>query len=367
MNILKALMALKPRKKINGSYLISLAISVIAALILGGIVMAATGHDPIEGYTALAQGAFGSPRAIGNTVAKSMTLCLLGLATVIAAKAGIFNVGGEGQLFLGAMASAVLGSHLKDVSPWIGIPLCLVVAMAAGGLYAFIPGWLKVKLKVNEVITTIMLNSAAIFFCSYLANGPLRTAERGISAGTDSIPKALMFPKLIRLSNLTESIFLAALIALFVWYLLSRTSTGFEMKLTGQNERFARYMGFKTERLALGAMVASGAICGLVGMFETFGLHGRFIQGVSVEFYFDGMLVAMIMRYNPLGTILMSFFFGALKIGATTMESRVGIPSELILMVQSIIIFFMAAESGISENLRNKRAQRKAMAQKGEV
>lgn len=362
MNTLKALMALKPKKKLNAGYLLSLLISVVTALLLGGVIMALTGHNPFEGYAALLQGVVGSPRALGNTLAKSMTLCLLGLATVVAAKAGIFNVGGEGQLFLGAIASAWLGSRLEGVSPWIGLPLCLLIAMAVGGLYAFIPGWLKVKMKVNEVITTIMLNSAAIYFCSYLANGPLRTADRGISAGTDAIAKSLMFPRLIPLSSLTQSVFLGALIALFVWYLLSRTAAGFEMKLTGQNQRFAQYMGFQTDQLALWAMVASGAICGLVGMFETFGLHGRFIEGVSVDFYFDGMLVAMIMRYNPLGTILMSFFFGALKVGATTMEAKVGIPSELILMVQSIIIFFMAAESGISANLRMKRAQRKAMA-----
>jgi len=349
---------MKGRSK--AQYLASLFISVVLALVLGGIIMVLTGHNPIEGYGALLTGALGTQRGLGNTLAKTATLCLTGLATAVAAQAGIFNVGGEGQLYLGAIASAYVGARLAGISPWLGIPLCLLAAMVAGGLYAWIPAVLKVKLKVNEVITTIMLNSAAIYFCSFLANGPLKTAEKGVSAGTDSVDKAFMFSKLIKLSSLTESIFIAAFIALFVWYLMSRTTVGYEMKLTGQNSRFAKYSGIKSGKLAIGSMMLSGAICGLVGMFEVFGQHGRFIESVSKEFYFDGMLVAMIMHYRPLGIILMSFFFGVLKIGATAMESKVGISSELILIVQSIIIFFMAAEEGILSSIQARRARRQA-------
>lgn len=347
--------------KVN--YLISLFISVLLALVVGGVIMALTGHDPVEGYSALITGALGTPRMLGNTLAKTATLFLTGLATAVAAQAGIFNVGGEGQLYLGAIAAAYMGAQLKGVSPWIGIPVCLLAAMAAGGIYAWIPAVLKVKLKVSEVITTIMLNSAAIAFCSFLANGPLKTAEKGVSAGTDSIDKAFMFPKLIKMSALTDSIFVAAFIALFVWYLMSRTTVGYEMQLTGQNSRFARYSGIKSGKLAIGSMVLSGAICGLVGMFEVFGQHGRFIESVSKEFYFDGMLVAMIMHYKPLGIILMSLFFGILKIGSVAMESKVGISSELILIVQSIIIFFMAAEEGILANIKARRARKRALPQ----
>ena len=141
---------------------------------------------------------------------------------------------------------------------------------------------------------------------------------------------------------------------------MTKTTAGFEMKLTGQNERFARFSGIKAGKLAVCSMEASGAICGLVGMFEIFGLHKRFVESVSNEFYFDGMLVAMIMRYKPLGIILMSLFFGALKVGGTAMESKVGISSELIIIVQSIIIFFMAAEQGITASIAARRARRKA-------
>ena len=363
MQSIRALMRLKPAQKITRDYLISLFIAVSLALLVGAGIMMITGHDPIQSYTALINGALGKPRAVGNTLAKTITLCLTGLAMSLAAKAGVFNVGGEGQLFLGAMAAAVVGAKAQGPA-WLVVTLSLLAAMAAGGLYALLPGWLKVKWKVDEVITTIMLNSVAIYFCSYLANGPLKTAERGIATGTDSIMKEAAFTPLIKLSNLTTGAFYAAVVVLIVWYIMSRSSTGFEMKLTGENDTFARYGGISTGRLMLWSMVFSGAICGMVGMLEVFGLHKRFITTVSNEFYFDGMLVAMIMRYNPFGVVLMSFFFAVLSIGGKSMELSAGVPSELILIVQSIIIFFMAAESGIRTAISNwlsvRRARRRA-------
>ncbi len=358
----KTIRALIPKRKAHEpGYALSLLISVLLALLVGAAIMAVSGYSPVEGYGALIKGAVGTNRAIGNTLARAVTLMVTGLAMAVAAQAGIFNVGGEGQLYLGGMASALVGAALSGWSPWIAIPLCLLAAMAAGGLYALLPAWLKVRLKVNEVITTIMLNSAAIYFCAYLANGPLRTTDKGIAAGTAAVDKAFLFSRLIPLSNLTQSALLAAGIALIVWYLMKRSVPGYEMKLTGQNERFARYMGIKTGRLALIAMVISGALCGLVGMFEVFGLHKRFIPSLSNEFYFDGMLVAMIMRYDPIGIVLMSVFFAALRIGGLSMELNVGISSELILIVQSVIIFFMAAERGVVEMFRAKRARQEAV------
>lgn len=351
------ILALLPkRQKLGLSYLISLLVSVLLALLLGALVMWATGFSPISCYGALIKGAFGAKRAMGNTLAKAVTLSMTGLAMAVSAQAGVFNVGGEGQLYLGGMAAAIAGAALGGWSPWIAVPLAFLSAMAAGGLYALLPGWLKVRLKVNEVITTIMLNSAAIYFCGYLANGPLRTADKGIAAGTNAIDPAFAFPKLIPLSNLTTSVLYGAGLALLCWYLMKRSTLGYEMKLTGENPRFARYMGIRSDKLMLWSMVISGALCGLVGLFEVYGLHKRFIPTLSSDFYFDGMLVAMIMRYDPVGIVIMSLFFAALKIGGTAMELNVGISSELILIVQSIIIFFMAAESGIAGMLRQRRA-----------
>ncbi len=346
------------KKRIDRGYLLSLFVSVFAALIVGAVIILLTGHDPVAAYAELVRGSFGSPRAIGNTSAKTVTLAITALATAVGARAGIFNVGGEGQLFLGGMAAAMAGVLLGGIPAELAIPLAFLAACAAGGLYALIPALLKVKLKVNEVITTVMLNSAAIYFCTYLANGPLKTTEKGIAAGTPAIEASFRFFKLIPLSDLTSGIFYAAGIALIVWYVMSRTATGYEMKLTGLNRRFAFFAGLNVDSITILAMVASGAMCGAVGMFEVYGIHGRFMESISKDFYFDGMLVAMIMRYEPIGILLMSVFFAALKIGSSAMELNTGISSELILVIQSIIIFFMAAESGITASIKEKRARR---------
>lgn len=357
VSALKALYRIKPKQRLTAQYLLSLLIAIVLAFLVGAGIMLLTGYDPVECYKALFVGALGKPRALGNTLAKAATLCLTGLAMSVAAKAGIFNVGGEGQLYFGGLAAAVVGARLIGVPAWVNVLCALLAAMVAGGLYAWIPGVLKVKLKVNEVVTTILLNSAAIYFCSYLTNGPLKTAERGISSGTDSI--AVAFSPIIRLSKLNGSIWIAFAAALILWYLMTRSTVGFEMKITGTNDRFARYGGIRADRLMIAGMVISGMLCGLVGMIEVFGTHKRFITNLSTGYYFDGMLVAMIMRYNPFGVIMMSFFFAILTIGGSAMELSAGISGEVILIVQAVIIFFMAAEGGIRQQLRAYAARRR--------
>lgn len=363
-------------KIIDWSYLFSLFLSIVLALLVGALIMAATGHNPGKAYLALAQGATGcssigefftsvfTKRQFGNTLEYTMVLTLTGLACVLGATVGIFNVGGEGQLYLGAICSAQVGVILSGMSPWLVIPCAVLVAMAVGGFYAWIPGVLKVKLKVNEVITTIMLNSVAIYFCSFLSNGPWQTTESTRRGGTQTLAGELRFPRLIQGSSLSTAIIGSAVVALLVWYVLSKTTTGYEMKLIGQNSRFSFFSGLKVDTITIWAMVVSGAICGLVGMFEVYGVKGSYQDGISNDFYFDGLLVAMIMRYNPVGIMLMSIFFAFLKVGATGMELIAGVPGELYRIIQAIVIFFMAAEKGISglvkANVEKSRAKREA-------
>ena len=356
------------KKKINWGYFGSLILSVVLALAVGAAIMAATGYDPLNAYHELFRGATGcdnlgqvftglfTKRQFGNTVEYAMVLFLTGLACAVGARAGIFNVGGEGQLYLGAIVSAYLGVVLNGLSPWIVIPVAALGAMAAGALYAWIPGVLKVKKKVNEVITTIMMNSIAIYFCAFLSNGPWKTSQPNRVSGTDPLDNVYRFTQLIRGSNLTTAIFASAIIAFFIWYVMSRTATGFEMKLTGHNPRFAKYLGFSVDKLVIGSMVVSGAICGLVGMMEAYGVRGNYQDGISNEYYFDGLLVAMIMGYRPVGIIVMSFFFAFLKVGAAGMELNAGVPGELYRIIQSVVIFFMAAEGGVKALLKVRRA-----------
>ena len=344
----------------NRNYLVSLALSILAAFLIGALLMLVTGYNPAAGYSAMLKGAFGSSRVFGNTLAKMLTLCLTGLATAVGAKAGLFNVGGEGQLYLGGMAATVVGIYLCGLSPVIVAPLAFAAAIIAGGFYAWVPAVLKVKLNVSEVITTIMLNSVAIYFCTWLCNGPLKSADKGISGATDAVPDNFVFGQVIARSNLSTAIFYSAVIAFLCWYIMEKTSIGLEMKVTGENPRFAFFSGLKKDKIMIWAMVASGAICGLVGMFEVYGYQHRFLPTISNDFFFDGMLVAMIMNYSPLGIILMSFFFAVIDIGAGAMELSTGISHELSDIIFAIIIFLMAAEGGISRAFSAWQLQKKA-------
>ena len=355
------------KKKIDRGYLLSLALALGLALTLGGIIMALAGHNPFSAYAELCKGATGlkslgeigqifTKRQFGNTIEYAMVLFLTGLACAIGARVGIFNVGGEGQLYLGAIVSAYIGVVLTDLPALIVIPAAAIGAMAVGGFYAWIPGVLKVKLKVNEVITTIMMNSIAIFFCAYLSNGPWKTTHPNRVSGTDTLAANLQFDKLIPGSNLTTAIFASAVIAFLVWYIMGKTTKGYEMKLVGENPRFAKFAGLKVDGTIIGSMVISGMLCGLVGMFEVYGLKGNYQDGISKEYYFDGLLVAMIMRYKPAGIIAMSFLFAFLKVGAAGMELNAGVPGELYRIIQSIIIFFLAAESGVKQLISARKA-----------
>ena len=342
------------KKRIDPGYLISLLLSVVLAFVIGAVILAIAGFSPGKAYLAMLNGAFSSARHIGDLLEYAMVLCLCGLACVLGARVGIFNVGGEGQLLLGAIGACQGGVWLDGLTPWLVLPLAALAAMAAGGLYALIPGVLKVKVKVNEVITTIMLNTVAASFCQYLAKGPWKNANKNMVAATEQLNARYWFGGLIGGSNLSTAILAAAVLALVIWYVMQKTSRGYEMKLTGQNERFARFIGIRTDRLVLVCMLLSGALCGLVGMFRVYGAEHLFRDSISRDYYFEGLMVAMIARYQPLAVVFLSLFFAALKIGAQGMELAAGVPNQIYLIIQTVVIFLMAAESGLFGALQNR-------------
>ena len=342
------------KKRIDPGYLISLLLSVVLAFVIGAVILAIAGFSPGKAYHAMLNGAFSSARHIGDLLEYAMVLCLCGLACVLGARVGIFNVGGEGQLLLGAIAACQVGVWLDGLTPWLVLPLAALAAMAAGGLYALIPGVLKVKVKVNEVITTIMLNTVAASFCQYLAKGPWKNANKNMVAATEQLNARYWFGGLIGGSNLSTAILAAAVLALVIWYVMQKTSRGYEMKLTGQNERFARFIGIRTDRLVLVCMLLSGALCGLVGMFRVYGAEHLFRDSISRDYYFEGLMVAMIARYQPLAVVFLSLFFAALKIGAQGMELAAGVPNQIYLIIQTVVIFLMAAESGLFGALQKR-------------
>ena len=342
---------------VNVRYLASLVISVLLAFVIGGVILRLTGFDPFEAYGAMISGAFDSARHVGDFLEYAMVLCICGLACVLGARVGIFNVGGEGQLLLGAIFACQVGIWMDGMPPWIVIPAAALAAMIVGGLYAMIPGVLKVKVKVNEVITTIMLNTIAAYLCQYLAKGPWKNANKNMVAATEQLNAQYWFSGVIKRSSLTTAIFAAAVIAFIVWYVMEKTSAGYEMKITGQNPRFARFSGLKTDSIIIICMLISGAMCGLVGMFRVYGVEHLYRDSVSRDYYFEALMVAMIAQYRPVTVIFLSLFFAVLKIGAQGME-LIGVPSQIYLIIQTVVIFFMAAESGITESMRQKKRRR---------
>lgn len=348
------------KKRFNVGYLVALLISLSVALLIGAAILAISGHNPLTAYRALLGGAFSNARHIGDMLEYAMVLCLCGLACDIGSRVGIFNVGGEGQLLLGAIFAAQIGVWLSSVSAWIAIPAAALGAMLVGGFYAWIPGVLKVKLKVNEVITTIMLNTIAAFLCQFLAKGPWKNANKNIVAGTENLPAGFWLSKLVAGSNLSTAIIASAIITFLVWYILQKTTKGYEMRLVGDNPRFARFAGLKTDRIVIITMVISGMMCGLVGMFRVYGAEHIYKSTVSNEYYFEGLMVAMIAQYQPLPTVIISLIFAILKIGAMGMETTAGVPKQLYLIIQTVVIFCMAAETGIRAAIAKAQEKKRA-------
>lgn len=349
-------------KKINLSYIISLALSISVALIIGALIMLINGKSPFIGYSALFSGAFGSKYNLATTFAKTVPLVLTGLGTAISFRSGIFNIGGEGQLYLGAFAAAYIGITFTSLPFFIGIPLAIIFGALVGGLYAFLPGVLKVKYKIDEVITTIMLNTVAVLFTSFLVNYPFATTQ-GKMNGTEIIAQSYHLRRLVKLSTLNTSIFFMSFTAIVIYYLMEKTSIGYDFKMVGQNRMFARYGGINDKKQMLIAMVISGALCGMAGVFEVLGVHYRFLQSISPGYAWDGMLASLMAKNNPVGVVLMAIFLGALKTGSVSMENATSIPSELVMVIQAIIVLFIAGEAGFKDKfvlLNIKRKSKKA-------
>ena len=351
---------LRLKQKFDFGYLVALLISLGVALLIGTVILTITGFDTGKALGALIGGSFSSKQYFGNMLEYAMVLCLCGLACDVGSRAGIFNVGGEGQLILGALFAAQIGVWLKDASPWIAIPCAALGAILVGGFYAFIPGVLKVKLKVNEVITTIMLNSVAVFICGYFSKGPWKNPSPRVVSDTSPLNRSFMFGKLIQSSNLSTAIIVSAVLTFLVWYIMQKTTKGYEMRLVGDNPRFARFAGLKADRIVIIAMVISGMMCGLVGMFRVYGAAGKYQSSISNEYYFEGLMVAMIAQYQPIPTVIISLIFAILRWGAIFMEDTVGVPIQIYWIIQTAVIFCMAGEKGVRAAIHKAREKRAA-------
>jgi simple sugar transport system permease protein len=325
-------------------------VAVLLALLIGAVLLLVSGANPIEAYSALFRGAFGSPIAIGRTLEKATPLIFSGLAVAFAFKAGMFNIGAQGQLLFGAITAAFLGFALHGLPPIIHMPLALIGGALAGGAYAYIPGALKAYRGVHEVITTIMLNYIAINITDYLADGPWKDTSPGnVVARTPNIDPAAVIGKL---GPVPIGFIIAILAAFVVWWLLQKTTVGFEIRMVGLNPSAARYAGIKVAKTLILTMVISGFLAGMGGAVETLGVVHRYQPGFNVGLGFDGITVAMLGKTNPFGVIPAAILVGAMKAGSAEMQFSSGVAKEITDVIQALILFFVAADVIVRSLLR---------------
>ncbi len=326
---------------------ISIIISLLVSLMVTALVIFLSGADPKVVLFAIAKGAFGGKNAIIDTLIKSTPIMLTGLATIVAFRARVWNIGQEGQLFAGAMAVTFVVLTFPNLSlpAYLYIPLLLIVAMFGGALWGSIPGYLKSKFDVNEIIITVMLNYVILYLMTFMLNGVWQ--EPGsYYYNTIKFPESTWLPLLFD-TRLHLGFVVALIMAGLVFFLMWKLKLGFEIRATGDNPVASTYKGINTRRISLVVMLISGGIAGLAGGIEILGIHHKLIYGFSSAFGFTGILIALLGRMNPIGVILASIFFGALHNGASAMQIYSDVPRSLVSLIMGLIIIIMLLTEAI--------------------
>jgi ABC-type uncharacterized transport system permease subunit len=320
---------------------LSLAIATVAIL-ASMLVIALTGADAGEALRALYDGAFGSSSQVAGTLSKTIPLVLVALGWIVAFTARRINIGFEGQILAGGILATVAGLALDLPGP-LHLPLAVVAGVVGGALYAGIAAWLWARRGVNEIISTLMLNFVAIQVVNWLVRGPLQE-ETNTFPRSRTIPGSALWPELIHNTSLGYDLFVALAMIVVVWVVMSNTTFGFRLRVTGANEQAALYAGVRTTRVIVAALVLSGGLAGLAGSSlilggETASMSDNF----SASLGFTGIVVALLARNSPWGVLPAALLFAALRQGGGLMEARVGISSALVLITQAIVILLVAA------------------------
>ncbi len=324
-----------------GAQLASSLLSVLIALVLGAVIILAIGENPLEAYGALLKGSLGSPQTFANTLSKSIPLAFTGLAVAMASRAGMLNIGAEGQLYAGAMAAALTGLLVQGLPRPLALAACMIAGMIAGMVVGAIPGYFRAKHDTSEVIVAIMLNYIVMLFTSFLANGPFKS--EGAVSQTELIAENAMLHKLLKNSQLTSALFLLVVVAIALYLFLWRSSLGFKIRAVGGNASAAVAAGINSGQLIIFSMAMSGGIAAMAGVTEVMGKYGRFIDGFSPSFGFTGIAVAILGRNHPVGVLLTAFLFGILDNGALRMGRVTDVSANIIIVVQSLVILLVSA------------------------
>ena len=339
-------------------------ISIVIAVLISSVFIAAAGKSPIAAFAALYQGAFGTPRALGETLLRSTPLIFTGLALAYGFRSGLFNIGAEGQLFLGGLAGAFLGLQLGSLPHLVAVPLILAGAAVAGAGWAFVPALMKARIGANEVITTMMFSYIGRYFVSWAVQNPL-SDKSGIPQ-TPQLPVNSTLPKLSTLlpffpTNRSHLGFVIAIgFAVLVWALLRYTTLGYEARAVGFNPFASQAGGISVSSTIVKSLCISGALAGLAGAVEVMGVYGRLFDQFSSGFGFTGIAVALLAKNNPIGVIASAVLFGALSAGAGTMQLEADVSQKVVGIIQAVIIFVIAAESIVAWAFQRARTRKAA-------
>lgn len=322
---------------------LNLLLTSLVALLIGAVVMLLLGHNPVEAYIHLFRGAFIGKLNLGTTLQKFLPLLLTAMAFAVAARAGVFNVGVEGSMYLGAIAAAWVGFTFTNLPGILIIVLAILMAALTGAVWAAVPGTLKAGLGVNEVCSTILLNYVAIHMTSYLVNGPF-SGKTGVPQ-TPPIAESAKLLQFLRPSQAHAGLFIGIALVIFVIWLMNRSTVGYKLTSIGNNPKHAEYVGISPKKGVLLAFLLSGGIGGVTGGLEVLGTYGYFLGGFSAGIAFDGMLASLIVKNDIKMVPFMAFFLAALKAGALGMERYTGVPKSIVDMIIAIFIIFATMET----------------------
>lgn len=350
-------------------------VSAALAIGIGSFIMWISGYDAPAAFAALFKGAFGGPKQIGDTILRATPLMFTGLAVAYGFRAGLFNIGAEGQLFMGGLAAASLGVFLVG-QPWaIVVPTLIVASALAGAAWAFIPALLKARIGAHEVITTMMFTYIGRYIVSWLVVGPLK--DEGMIPQTVALSPEAQLPRIqslfsaetldalpfLSLGRAHLGIVVALVVVVTIWLILKYTTLGYENRAVGFNPHASETAGISVQWTTVKALCISGALAGLAGSVEVMGVHHRIFDQFSSGFGFTGIAVALLAKNHPLGVIPAALLFGALSAGAGTMQLEASVPQKIILIIQALVIFFVAAEEIVLWFVRKR--QKEAMSHAG--
>jgi len=330
--------------------------TVLVALLVGFIITLLVSKEPLSAYKAFLTGPLTRINRFGNWIEESITLTMVGLAICLVFRAQQFSMGAEGQLYLGALAAGIVGLYLKLPAP-LHITVALLAAAAVGFLWGLIPGMLKAYLGADELVATLMLNTIAIKFYNLILTYKLKPPTAGYIVSDYFLPTALL-PRIIRGTRITPAIFLAIAAVIATYLLMYRTSFGYALRMTGANIHFANYGGIDTKKVIYLSMAISGIIAGLTGAQLAMGIHQRVILNISTGMAFEGIVVSLLARNNPLLVPFTALAYGYLRAGADIMERTSDVTRELVMVIQAVIILLVTAEGFLAFLRRQVKIRR---------